>query len=164
MRWHNSKESTWQCRRHKRCRFDPWVRKIPWRRTWQATPVFLLGESHGLTSLQATVDRLGKSWPWLKGLTCTRTFMLFLKFMPVANSISSVQLSHSVMSNSLRPHVLQHTRIPCPSPTPGLAQTHIHSVSDAIWPTHPLSYVSPPALNYFPKHHDFSNESIFCIR
>ena len=31
-----------QCRRH---RFDPWVRKCPWRRAWQPTPVFLLGES-----------------------------------------------------------------------------------------------------------------------
>ena len=27
---------------------DPWVEKIPWRRVWQPTPVFLLGESHGL--------------------------------------------------------------------------------------------------------------------
>ena len=34
-----------------RCRFDPWVRKIPWRRTWQLTPVFLPGESHGQKSL-----------------------------------------------------------------------------------------------------------------
>ena len=32
------------CRRH---RFDPWVRKIPWRRKWQATPVFLPGTSYG---------------------------------------------------------------------------------------------------------------------
>ena len=31
--------------------FDPWVRKIPQRRTWQPTPVFLPGESHGLKSL-----------------------------------------------------------------------------------------------------------------
>ena len=30
-----------------------------------------------------------------------------------------VQFSHSVMSNSLRPHGLQHARLPCPSPTPG---------------------------------------------
>ena len=29
------------------CRFDPWVRKIPWRREWQPTPAFLPGESHG---------------------------------------------------------------------------------------------------------------------
>ena len=34
--------------------------------------------------------------------------------------ISSVQFSHSVMSNSLRPHELQHARPPCPSPTPGV--------------------------------------------
>ena len=31
---------------------------------------------------------------------------------------SSVQFSHSVVSNSLRPHELQHARPPCPSPTP----------------------------------------------
>ena len=31
--------------------FDPWVGKIPWRRKWQPTPVFLLGESHGQRSL-----------------------------------------------------------------------------------------------------------------
>ena len=35
-------------------------------------------------------------------------------------SFSSVQFSHSVMSNSLRPHELQHARPPCPSPTPGV--------------------------------------------
>ena len=33
-----------------RCGFDPWVGKIPWRRKWQATPVFLLGEFHGQRS------------------------------------------------------------------------------------------------------------------
>ena len=31
--------------------FDPWVRKIPWRRAWQPTPVFLPGESHRQRSL-----------------------------------------------------------------------------------------------------------------
>ena len=31
----------------RRCRCDPWVGKIPWRRAWQPTPVFLLGEFHG---------------------------------------------------------------------------------------------------------------------
>ena len=34
-----------------RCRFDPWVGKIPWRKKWQPTPEFLSGESHGLRSL-----------------------------------------------------------------------------------------------------------------
>ena len=43
----SGKELTCQCRRHKRHRFHPWVWKIPWRRAWQAPPVFLPGESHG---------------------------------------------------------------------------------------------------------------------
>ena len=41
------KEATCQCRRYKRLGFDPWVGKIPWRRTRQPIPVFLHGESHG---------------------------------------------------------------------------------------------------------------------
>ena len=36
---------------HGRPRFDPWVRKIPWRMAWQPTPVFFPGESHGQRSL-----------------------------------------------------------------------------------------------------------------
>jgi len=39
------KDPTCQCRRHKRCGFDPW------RRAWQPTPVFLPEESHGQRSL-----------------------------------------------------------------------------------------------------------------
>ena len=45
------KEPAYQCRRHRRCGFDPWVWKIPWRRKWQPTPVFLPGKSHGQRSL-----------------------------------------------------------------------------------------------------------------
>ena len=64
---------------------------------------------------------------------------------------SSVQFSHSVMSDSLQPHGLQHARVPCPSPTPELAQTHVHRVSDAIQKSHPLSSPSPLAPN--PSQH-----------
>ena len=46
-----AKELACQCRRRKRRRFDPWVGKIPWRRKWQPTPVFLPGESRGQRSL-----------------------------------------------------------------------------------------------------------------
>ena len=46
----SGKESC-QCRRCKRCGFDPWVRKIPWRRKWQPTPIFLPRKSHGQRSL-----------------------------------------------------------------------------------------------------------------
>ena len=47
----SSKEPTCQCRRCKRYRFDFWVGKIPWRKAWQSTPVFLPGEAHGQRSL-----------------------------------------------------------------------------------------------------------------
>ena len=39
------------CKRHRKCEFYPWVRKIPWRRKWQPIPVFLPGESHGQRNL-----------------------------------------------------------------------------------------------------------------
>ena len=45
------KESACQCRSHRRHGFDPWVGKIPWRRAWQPTPVFLPGKSQGQMSL-----------------------------------------------------------------------------------------------------------------
>ena len=60
-----SKEPACQCRRRERRGFDPWVGKIPWRREWQPTPVFLPGESHGQR-------RLAGYSPWgLKGLDLT---------------------------------------------------------------------------------------------
>ena len=40
----------------KRCRFDPWVRKIPWERAWQPTPAFSPGESHGQRRLVKSQD------------------------------------------------------------------------------------------------------------
>ena len=45
------KESTCQCRRQKRQGFDSWVGKIPWRRKWQSTPVFLPGKFSGQRNL-----------------------------------------------------------------------------------------------------------------
>ena len=47
----SGKEPACQCRSRKRCGFDPWVGKIPWRREWQPTPVFLPRESLGQRSL-----------------------------------------------------------------------------------------------------------------
>jgi len=45
------------------CGFDPWVEKIPWRKKWQPTPVFLPGISHGQRSLAGLVHGVAKSWP-----------------------------------------------------------------------------------------------------
>ena len=47
----SGKESTCQSRRCRRRGFDPWVRKIPCRRKWQPTPVFLPEKFHGQRSL-----------------------------------------------------------------------------------------------------------------
>ena len=46
---------------------------------------------------------------------------------------------------------------------PELTQTHVHWVSDAIQPSHPLSYPSPPSFN-LSQHQVFSNESVLLIR
>ena len=51
----SDKEFTCQCGKCKRQSFNPWVRKIPWRRKWQPTPVFLPGESHGQRTRRTTV-------------------------------------------------------------------------------------------------------------
>ena len=53
--WLSGNEPTCQCRRRG---FYFWVRKIPWRRKWQPTPVFLSGKSYGQRSLEG-------SSPWL---------------------------------------------------------------------------------------------------
>ena len=45
------KEPTCQYKRHERCEFDPWVRKIPWKWAQQPTPVVLPGKSHGQRTL-----------------------------------------------------------------------------------------------------------------
>ena len=47
----NGKKPICQCRSQKRCRLDPWVWKIPWRRAWQHTPVLSPEEYHGQRSL-----------------------------------------------------------------------------------------------------------------
>ena len=49
--WLGGRESTCQCRRRGRHRFHSWVRKIPWRRKWQPSPVLLSGKSRGQRSL-----------------------------------------------------------------------------------------------------------------
>ena len=55
------KNSSANAGRLKRCRFNPWVGKIPWRRAQQSTPVFLPGESMDRGAWWATVRRVTKS-------------------------------------------------------------------------------------------------------
>ena len=60
---------------------------------------------------------------------------------------SSVQVSCSVMSDSLRPHGLQHARHPCPLPTPGVYSNSCPLVSDTIQPSHPCRPPFPPTFH-----------------
>ena len=62
---------------------------------------------------------------------------------------SSDQFSLSVVSDSLWPHESSMPGLPVHHQLPELTQTHVHWVSDAIQPTHPLSSPSPPAPNPF---------------
>ena len=61
-----------QFRSHRRCRFDLWVRTIPWRRALQATPVFLPGEFHDkplqFSCLENSLDRRAW-WATVHGVT-----------------------------------------------------------------------------------------------
>ena len=72
----SGKESACQCRRHKRHGFNPWVRKIPWRRVWQPTPVFLPGESHRQRSLASYSPWGCKESDTIERLTHTHTHSL----------------------------------------------------------------------------------------
>ena len=127
--WFSDKESTPQCRRSRRYQFHPWIRDIPWRRKQQPTPDSCLESSRtegpgGLQSMELQRVRYN---------------------LGTEHMIHSVQFSRSAVSNSLQPHESQHARPPCPLPT------HVHGVSDAIQPSHPLSSPSPPAPN--PSQH-----------
>ena len=55
----SSKERACQRRGHKRREFDARIGKIPWRRAWQPTPVFLPGESHGQREDPGGLESLG---------------------------------------------------------------------------------------------------------
>ena len=73
---------------------------------------------------------------------------------------TSVQFSHSVMSDSLRPHESQHASLPVYHQLLEFTETHVHRVSDAIQPSHPLSSPSPPAPNPS-KHQSFPMSQLF---
>ena len=74
-----------------RYRFDPWVTKIPWKRKWLPTPVFLPGESHGQRSL-AGYSPQGQSRTQLKRLS--------------KNSVSQYNMSIVFLTVCLMMHVI----------------------------------------------------------
>ena len=102
-RWYSGKESACQCRRCKRCGFDPWVRKIPWSRKWQPTPVFLPGKFQVLKSLAGyspwdvtESDTLRKHLPYIGFLfhLCQKSFRsVYAVYFWVLDSVQLVYAS-----------------------------------------------------------------------
>ena len=110
----------------------------------------------------------GTSWPrnWTQ-VSCIAGRCLTNWAMQEALGIhqfSSVQFSHSVVSDSLRPRGLQHTRPPCPSPTLG-SLPKLMSI-ESVMPANHLIFYHPLLLlpSIFPSIGPFSNESALCIR
>ena len=90
------KEPICQCRRHKRCGFNPWVGKIPWKREWQPTPVFLPGESPWTEELGGLLSmgshRLGLS---KSKYSCTKFpcfSICFLEWEPEFNRVTTTSI------------------------------------------------------------------------
>ena len=71
------------------------------------------------------------SWPWWRQVSSAISLKLFCRANTIyLHKFSSVHFSHSVVTNSSRPHESQHTRPSCPSPTPGV---HSDSRPSSRW-------------------------------
>ena len=77
---------------------------------------------------------------------------------------SSVQSSRSVVSNSLLSHGLQHTRLPCPSPTPGACSIHVCSVGDGHQTISSSVVPFSSCPQSLPASESFPNESTLHMR
>ena len=88
------------------------VGKIPWRRAWQHTPVFLPGESPW-TEEPGRLQSIGSQSVRCEWATKNSTFYLLMLVFFLYLSFNCL-----VVSDSLWPHGLQHARLPCPSPSP----------------------------------------------
>ena len=99
-RWLSDKESACQCRRHQRCGFNPWVRKIPWRRKWQSTPVFFPGEFHEQRSLACSSPG---GW---KDLDTTEQLLLTQTWSQVQNNVRQFTVAQQVFVDFSRSHLI----------------------------------------------------------
>ena len=85
----------------------------------------------------------------------------FYRIFYIDSQFSLVQFSRSVMSDSLQPHELQHTRPPCPSPTPGV---HPNPCPLSHWCHPTISSSVVPFSSCPPSIRVFSNELALRIR
>ena len=84
--WLSGKESACHCRR---CKFNPFVRKIPWRWKYQPIPVFLPGKSHGQRSLEGCSPCVAKSWTRLCSWAHMQVILTYIKLEPWWKAVSA---------------------------------------------------------------------------
>ena len=142
---------------YRRPGFDLWVGKIPWGREWLSSHSSILAwRIHGQRSLVGYSPWGCKESDMIEKLTLSHTWFKVGQ--------SSVQFSGSVVSNTLRPHGLQHARPPCQSPTPGVYSNFMFI--DLVMPSNHLILCYPLLLPLliFPSIRVFSNESVLHTR
>ena len=157
----DGKEST--CNR--RPEFNPWVGKIPWRREWLPSPVSSPEKSHGQKSMVGysswSLKRVDHNWAtkqqhtWFYGTSSVRVSHNAEMNITPPRTIQSVQISCSVVSDSLQPHKSQHAKPPCPSLTPG---AYSNSCPSNQWCYPTISSAVVPfsfRLQYFPASGSF---------
>ena len=143
---------------------NPGLRRSPGIGNGNLLQYSCLGNPMDREAWWATVHGVAKSPTWLIDWVHSWSLTMFqfnIYNYPLRVSFSSVQFSHSVMSNSLQPHGLQHARPPCPSPTP---RVHSSSCPLSRWyhPTISFSVVpfSSP-LQSFPASGSFQISQLF---
>ena len=130
-RWLSGQESACQCRRLKRRGFNPCVGKIPLSRKWQPTPVFLPRKIHRQRSLVG----------YIQSIRLQRVRHDLRHIYIYIRSVTQSCLTLCDPMNHSTPGLPVHHQFP------EFTETHVHRVSDAIQPSHPLSSPSPLAPN-----------------
>ena len=132
---------------------DPWGRKL------QLTLVLLPRKCYGRRILVATVHGVTKGWTWLSDFTFNPWTTWLQNHKPKQSLLSKLGLNVTVQFSPVTqscptlcdPMNRSMPGLPVYHQLPEFTQTHVHRVSDAIQPSHPLSSPSPPAPN--PSQH-----------
>ena len=126
----SGKEPAWEGRRCKTRELDPWVRKTPWRRAWQPTPVFLAGESHW--------QEAGRLWS-IGSLRIRHNWSDLVQHAP-AEKDSGMRESHGQQAASVRNWLgtgsTHATCLPSQIPFKTSANHHLQHREDAFPSTH----------------------------
>ena len=141
-RWLQGRESARQCRR---CGFDPWVRKIPWRRKWQPTPVFFPGKSQEYRSLAGYISWVTKSQMPLRNWTTIIKSILSVEVRVCCN----VSKKHLRLWNHIEMIVNLCSSLTSIFSTSKISKcwhlhTHLFNNLSQVWPQILSSFVIPP--------------------